>query len=82
MTTEPIGPDDLGIGHLAEELDQSSIEWRIHEESRRAARLSALCGVDVDTNFLGIEIPADATKHVTEDFWPNGEPLVIYTYWA
>jgi hypothetical protein len=43
--------------------------------------LSEHIGLDVETTYTGIEIPADADERIEEDFWPKGEPLVTRTYW-
>jgi hypothetical protein len=68
------------IRHLADELDRSGADERVEALEESGGKLSDHIGMPVETNYTGIEIPADADERVVEDFWPNGEPLVIRTY--
>lgn len=72
-------PDD--IAHLADELDRSGADERVEALAEQARCVSDRIGVQVEPAYFGIEVPSDAVRHVVENFFPDGEPLVIRTYW-
>ena len=56
-------------------------ERKAADLERWAERLSREMAEDVAVNHLPLETPATAkARHVGT--WPNGEPMVIVTYWV
>jgi hypothetical protein len=72
---------DDDLAHLAIELDRSGADERVAALEASARALSEhLGGAPVETSYVPIEIPPDATE--TDVVWPDGTHSTMRAGWT